>query len=482
MIGSDFRERSLLETRHPTNSASTQRPRLDVPDDVAQESDFWKFVGTVAIPATAVALLAFVIGFVPRIALHLDPAASIQPSAGGSLVFDIPRERLQALMRGSLGRESPITETLPTEQTPVEPFLVEPPLDVPVEFPPPVTVERDEPPGRLEPDPLPTDRAESVPSKPEVSEPDADPNDLPREMAAIPESVPSTPEPAMPEPPTPEPSVEARPTEPPASPEPTLQAPVESQPSPEQPLSLRPERPVEVEPEPPTLEPSVPARPIEPPASPEPAPRSPVATQSGPAQPVSPRPEPPVLVERDPPPVEVVPVLPPAGSQTTPASRSESPAAELPPVAMIPPMPADPLDQLLPPGRGSGHKLLARLAATESIEGCESRGLPFFRVIESNVIPARLPPGGRFSHRLVYALCPAGPDSQPTATVTRELRGGGEVVLTDRADSFRLRPGTWASDEELAVPPNTDPGRYTVNTTVTFGGRVWTEQTDLLIE
>ena len=430
LTGTNFGERSLLETRRPEKTASTRRPRLEVPDDVAQESDFWKFLGAVAIPAAGVALLAVVVGVVPRVALDLDTAFSIQPSAGGSPEF-VPRERLQAARQDSLGREPAIPEAPPTEQSPVEPLPVEPPFAVPAERPPPLTVERDEPPGRIEPAPVPADRADSVPPQLAVSEPDAGPSDLPREMAAVPRSVPSTPEPATPEPPTLEPSTEARPTELPRSPEPPLVATV--------------------------------------------------ATQPGPEQPVSPRPRPPVEVERAPLPAEPAPE-PPAGLQATPAPRSESPATEAPQVAMIRPGPAARLDQLLPPGRGSGHKLLARLAATESTENCESRQLPFLRVIESDVVPARLAPGGRFSHRLVYALCPADSDAQLTATVTRELLGSAEVVLADKADGFQLRPGTWASDEELAVPLNADPGRYTVNTTVTFGGRIWTEQTDLLIE
>ena len=183
----------------------------------------------------------------------------------------------------------------------------------------------------------------------------------------------------------------------------------------------------------------------------------------------------------EPPPARAAPE-PPAPLPATPAPRSRPPAAEAPQLAMIRPGPAARLEELLPPGRGSGHKLLARLAATASTEGCAARELPFLRVIESNVLPARLAPGGRFSHRLVYALCPAEPAAPLTATVARELRGSAGVVLVDQTDDLRLRPGTWASDEELEVPPNASPGRYTVSTTVTFGGRVWTEQTDLLIE
>jgi hypothetical protein len=217
--------------------------------------------------------------------------------------------------------------------------------------------------------------------------------------------------------------------------------------------------------------------------SPEPAPEAPVETPSVPAQPVPPQPTPPVEVVPDPPSAEAALQLPLADLQQAPsAPRSGLPAVETPQVAMIRPGPAASLEQLLPPGRGSGHKLLARLEATESIEACDSRELPFFRVLDSNVEPARLSPGGRFSHRLVYALCPAGPASRLTATVTRELRGSAEVVLVDQADALQLRPGTWARDEEFMVPPNTAPGRYIVNTTVVFGGRVSTAQTDLLIE
>jgi hypothetical protein len=80
------------------------------------------------------------------------------------------------------------------------------------------------------------------------------------------------------------------------------------------------------------------------------------------------------------------------------------------------------------------------------------------------------------------ALCPAGPDSQLTATFTRELRGSAEVLLADKADGFRAPPRNMASDEDLAVPPNNALERYSVNTTVIVGGRVWAEQTGLLVE
>ena len=261
LIGTNFRERFLLEMRHSVKPASTRRPRLEVPDDVAQESDFWKFVGTVAIPAAGVALLAFAIGFVPRVVFHLDHTFLAQSSHGGTPVLAILREWLQVVRQGSLSREPTNTEASPTEHAPVEPFSVEPPFEVPTELPPPLTVERDEPPGRIEPAPLPADRAEWVPPKLEGSELATDPSDLPRELAAVPRSVPSTPEPLTPGPPTPEPSAEAQSAELPASPEPTLPAPVETRPRPEQPVSPQSEPPLEVEGEPPPVE-----------AAPEPSP------------------------------------------------------------------------------------------------------------------------------------------------------------------------------------------------------------------
>jgi hypothetical protein len=536
--------------RRTMNSASTRRPRLELPDDVAQESDFWSFLGTVAIPTLGVALLAFAIGYAARIGLQHEPAFVLLPSLGEGLVVDVPHERLVAVRQGSRSLGPTVADAVPADDSPVEPFADGRPLAVPGDVPPPVTVARDEPPGRIEPAPLPADRAEPVPLTLGESTPDAGPGEAPRDISALPRPVPSTPGPRAPEPPTPEPSQEAQPAAPPTSPEPALTAPVETQPGPEQTVSPRPARPVEVQPQPP--EPSQEAQSAAPPTSPEPALTAPVETQPGPEQTVSPRPARPVEVQPQPlePSEEAQPAAPPTSPGPTltapveirpgpeqvvspqpappvaaapepptlerspearpaapppspgpaltapvqtqpgpeepvsppPAPRSGPPAAEAPQVALLPPGPAVRLEQLLPPGRGSGHKLLARLAATAGTEGCASRELPFFRVIESNVLPERLAPGGRFSHRLVYALCPADPDSLLTATVTRELRGSAGVVVADRADGFRLRPGTWASDQELEVPPNTSPGRYAVNTTVTFGGRVWTEQTDLLIE
>jgi hypothetical protein len=488
--------------RRTMNSASTRRPRLELPDDVAQESDFWSFLGTVAIPTLGVALLAFAIGYAARIGLQHEPAFVLLPSLGEGLVVDVPHERLVAVRQGSRSLGPTVADAVPADDSPVEPFADGRPLAVPGDVPPPVTVARDEPPGRIEPAPLPADRAEPVPLTLGESTPDAGPGEAPRDISALPRPVPSTPGPRAPEPPTPEPSQEAQPAAPPTSPEPALTAPVETQPGPEQTVSPRPARPVEVQPQP--LEPSEEAQPAAPPTSPGPTLTAPVEIRPGPEQVVSPQPAPPVAAAPEPPTLERSPEARPAAPPPSPgpaltapvqtqpgpeepvspppAPRSGPPAAEAPQVALLPPGPAVRLEQLLPPGRGSGHKLLARLAATAGTEGCASRELPFFRVIESNVLPERLAPGGRFSHRLVYALCPADPDSLLTATVTRELRGSAGVVVADRADGFRLRPGTWASDQELEVPPNTSPGRYAVNTTVTFGGRVWTEQTDLLIE
>ena len=477
----------MLAMRHSVNAAATRSPPLEVLDDVARESDFWKFIGTVAIPAAGLALLAFVVGAALRIPLHHDLALAIQRSADDNPVIEIPLEQLHAARQDALRREPTFAEAPPAESAPVAPFPVSPPSPVAAEPPPPVTVERAAPPGRIEPTQLPADNVPSPPLKLEEAAPATGPSDLPRDMAAVPRSVPSTPAPPTPglptpEPPTLEPFVQPRPIEPPASPGPTPQAPLETRPGPAQPASPEPQPPLDVDPEPPPA-PSMALRPTGPPASPAPTPQPRVAARPDPAQPVMPEPGPPADVGREPPPVEAVPELPPSGRQAPPAPPSRSPAAAPPQVAAIlRPEVVAPLEQLLPPGRGSGHKLLAQLAATESVEGCDSRELPFFRVIESDVVPAWLPPGGRFSHRLVYALCPAGPDAPLTATVTRELRGGTGVVLADRTDGLRLRPGTWASDEELAVPPSTDSGRHTVTTTVNFGGRVWTAQTDLLIE
>ncbi len=53
-----------------------------------------------------------------------------------------------------------------------------------------------------------------------------------------------------------------------------------------------------------------------------------------------------------------------------------------PPTTTVRPDPTEPFDDLLPSGRGSGHKLLVRKAETERQEGCADRLLPFLRMVE----------------------------------------------------------------------------------------------------
>ena len=413
----------------PRNAAVAGYRQGELPDAVAQGSDFWKFLGTVAIPIASLALLALAVGSGLRLTDYYD---LIQRSAGSKPVFDILDERRHVIPDASFRQLPTVIEPPPTEQSPVEPLPVEPPFAVPTEFPPLVTAQRHQRPGRIEPVPRPPDQAEATPFDLEEVEPAAGPSRSSRDLAAVPPAAPSAVQTPMPEPLAPEPFVESQPNELPVSP--------------------------------------------------EPRPEVPVATRPGLAQPVSPQQEQPVEVAREPPAAEAAPEPSAAVLQATPAPRSGTSEAEPPQVAMLPPGQAARLEQLLPPGRGSGQKLLVRPSATESIEGCENRELPFFRVLDSSVEPERLPPGGRFSHRVVYALCPADLAAQLLAIVTRQLRGRAGLVLVDQTDGLRLRPGTWASDEELAVPPNTDPGRYNLNTTVTFGDSVWTEETDLLIE
>lgn len=433
----------------PRNVAVPGYREDELPHGVAQESDFWKFLGAVAIPIASLAVLALFVDSGLRLTDYHD---LIRRSAESEWVFDSLDERRDVVPNAVYRQLPTVIEPPPAEQFPVEPLPVAPPVAAPSDLVPLVTAERQPRPGRVEPVPLPPDQAEVTPFDLDEVEPAAGPPRALRDLAAVPPAASSAVQTPMPERLAPEP----------LAPEP-----------------LAPER---LAPEP-FSEP----RPIEPPALPAPRPAVPVATRPGPAQPVSPQPvspqpEQPVAVAREPAPAEAAPEPSAVVLPATPAPLSGTSEAETPEVAMLPPGQPARLEQLLPPGRGSGHRLLARLPATESSQDCDNRQLPFFRVLESNVEPERLQPGGRFSHRVVYALCPADPTARLTAIVIRQLRGSAGSVLVQETDNLQLRPGTWASDEELAVPADTAPGRYRVTMTMTFGGRAWTEETDLLIE
>lgn len=84
-------------------------------------------------------------------------------------------------------------------------------------------------------------------------------------------------------------------------------------------------------------------------------------------------------------------------------------------------------------------------------------------VNEVSVEPVRVKAGRVVNHRFVYTFCPQFAAASLTGTLTTSITQGGNVILTDPVDGYRLSAGQWAVDAHITVPPDAPPGVYTLS-------------------
>jgi hypothetical protein len=126
--------------------------------------------------------------------------------------------------------------------------------------------------------------------------------------------------------------------------------------------------------------------------------------------------------------------------------------------------------QLIHYNRGRGNKMLKSAADTVSAESCQSRRLPFFRLISSEVHPPHVKGGESFNHRFTYALCPKWGGKLVNGRLTKLIAHGGDTILAETKEEYPLQPGTWADDDDIQVPPNAPKGQYTIGIEIVVNG------------
>ena len=90
---------------------------------------------------------------------------------------------------------------------------------------------------------------------------------------------------------------------------------------------------------------------------------------------------------------------------------------------------------------------------------CAKRRLPFLKVEESELIPARLRPGGELNHRFVYVMCPSRATEVIEGTLHTRIQFKGKTVHRD-AVKREMQPGRWVVDSFITLPENAKPGMY----------------------
>lgn len=139
-------------------------------------------------------------------------------------------------------------------------------------------------------------------------------------------------------------------------------------------------------------------------------------------------------------------------------------------------------EDLLRSGAGRGNKLLKMTAETVRDEGCRTQPLPFLRLVGSEVYPARAVPGRTVNFRMIYALCPLRPGATVTASLTKRLFSSDRLLLDEPNTRYQFRPGTWADDDEIAVPLSAPRGKYTMEVEIVLGAVTQSTRAEFSVE
>jgi len=109
--------------------------------------------------------------------------------------------------------------------------------------------------------------------------------------------------------------------------------------------------------------------------------------------------------------------------------------------------------------RDPGERLTAFPEEVWEEYGCGEQRRPFFVIEANELVPERVEPGGEFNHRLVYALCPAGPTEVEAGRLHTRIRFRGRAIVSE-SERYELKPGRWVVDSFVQLPESAEPGIY----------------------
>jgi hypothetical protein len=97
-----------------------------------------------------------------------------------------------------------------------------------------------------------------------------------------------------------------------------------------------------------------------------------------------------------------------------------------------------------------------------------SKYKPYRLFIESlEIVPSVVNKGEEFNQRVQFAFC-SNKNKTVDGTMKRVLKYEGNVIFSD-SESYKYRPGTWAVDVFIEVPPDAGRGKYQFEITLKYG-------------
>ncbi len=107
--------------------------------------------------------------------------------------------------------------------------------------------------------------------------------------------------------------------------------------------------------------------------------------------------------------------------------------------------------------RSGERELLAPGPVAQEL-GCAVAGAPLARSERVELTPERPRPGRELHQRWVYAACPSSAEAL-TGTLIRRLVLDGRTLFEDRS-AYVLKPGRWAVEVFIGIPPGAPLGTY----------------------
>ena len=118
---------------------------------------------------------------------------------------------------------------------------------------------------------------------------------------------------------------------------------------------------------------------------------------------------------------------------------------------------------------------------TENVYSYKPTSGPLIRIEDASAVPQVVKPGQKVELQATYAVLHPDPGAQIGIVETREIRKDG--VLIGRPSVKVIRGGgTYTSVVPLYLPPDAQPGRYVVVTTIDGGVAKDTRETTFVVE
>jgi len=110
--------------------------------------------------------------------------------------------------------------------------------------------------------------------------------------------------------------------------------------------------------------------------------------------------------------------------------------------------------------REPGEKLLVHPDKVWQEYSCAQKRRPFAQIVKYEILPPELYPGEELNQHFEYVFCPARPAQVLAGTLYRRIYFKGKIIFEDKTPNFELKPGKWAVDAFIRVPPEAKAGVY----------------------